>query len=47
MSFLDTAIEYTESLFYEIQEKLPIKAHRKAPAYFIVLGSNMSYSSQE
>ena len=42
MSFLDAAIEYSESLFREIQSNLPIKVHRKAPAYFNLL----SYSSR-
>lgn len=34
MSFLDTALEYSESLFRDIQSDLPIRVHRKAPAGF-------------
>lgn len=45
MSFLDAAIEYSESLFREIQSNLPIKVHRKAPAYFNRFGRDMSYAS--
>ena len=30
-----TAIEYSESLFHEIQSELPIKVHRKAPDWFV------------
>ena len=45
MSFLDAAIEYSVSLFREIQSNLPIKVHRKAPAYYNRFGRDMSYAS--
>lgn len=45
MSFLDAAIEYSESLFRDIQTNLPLKVHRKAPAYFNRFGRDMSYAS--
>ena len=45
MSFLDTALEYSNSLFCDIQATLPQKVHRKAPAWFDRYGKGMSYAS--
>ena len=45
MSFLDTAVKYSEELFYEIQNLLPRKVHKKAPEYFNRFGRDMSYAS--
>lgn len=45
MSFLDTALEYSESLFRDIQTTLPQKVHRKAPAWFDRYGKDLSYAS--
>ena len=45
MSFLDTALEYSQSLFRDIQSDLPIKVHRKAPAWFDRFGKDMQYAS--
>lgn len=45
MSFLDAALEYSESLFREIQSSLPLKVHRKAPAWFDRYGKDMSYAA--
>ena len=44
MNFLNTAIEYSESLFREIQSELPIKVHRKAPDWFNRYGKDMFYA---
>lgn len=44
MGFLDQALDYSESLFREIQSSLPIKVHRKAPVYFERFGKNMEYA---
>ena len=49
LSFLDDAIEYSDSLFRQIQRELPIRVHRDAPAYFnrygkcIILKGPMSF----
>ena len=45
MSFLDTALEYSESLFREINTHLPTKLHRKAPAWFNRFGKGLFYTS--
>lgn len=42
--FLDSAIEYSESLFRDIQTELPLKVHRKAPDWFSRYGKDMSYA---
>lgn len=44
MSFLDTAIEYSESLFREIQVTLGTKAYRRAPKWFDQFGKGMLYA---
>lgn len=44
MSFLDQALDYSESLFREIQSTLPFKVHRKAPKWFSRFGKDMDYS---
>lgn len=44
MSFLDQALDYSESLFREIQNTLPFKVHRKAPKWFSRFGKDMDYS---
>ena len=44
MSFLDQALEYSESLFLEIQSSLPLKVHRKAPSWFNQFGKDMDYA---
>lgn len=45
MSFLDSALTYSESLFRDIERTLPQKIHRKAPAWFDRFGKDMSYAS--
>jgi len=45
LSFLDDAIEYSDSLFRQIQRDLPIRVHRDAPAYFDRYGKGMSYAA--
>ena len=45
LSFLDDAIEYSDSLFRQIQRELPIRVHRDAPAYFNRYGKGMSYAA--
>ncbi len=45
LSFLDTALEYSESLFRDIKTSLPQKVHRKAPAWFDRFGKEMFYAS--
>lgn len=45
LSYLEMAIDYSESLFRDIQFTLPIKIHKKAPSYFNKYGKNMSYAS--
>ena len=44
MSFLDQALEYSESLFREIQSSLSLKVHRKAPSWFNQFGKDMDYA---
>jgi len=45
MSFLDAALKYSETLFHELQATLPIKVHRKAPAWFDRFGKDMSFAA--
>ncbi len=45
MGFLDDAVDYSESLFREIQTTLPFKVHREAPSWFDRFGKNMSFAS--
>ena len=45
LSFLDDAIEYSDSLFRQIQRELPNRVHRDAPAYFDRYGKGMSYAA--
>ena len=45
LGFLDSALEYSESLFREIQSDLPFKVHRKAPDWFDKFGEGMLYAS--
>ena len=45
MSYLEYAIEYSETLFREIQSMLHLKVHREAPPYFDKYGKGMSYAS--
>ena len=44
MSFLDQTLEYSESLFREIQSSLSLKVHRKAPSWFNQFGKDMDYA---
>lgn len=43
-SFLDSAEKYTEELFNDIKNTLPISPKRRAPEYFARYGHNMFYS---
>lgn len=45
VNFLDTALEYSASLFKDIQASLPMKVHRKAPTWFDRFGQDMFYAS--
>lgn len=45
LSFLDSALEYSENLFRDIQSSLPMKVHRPAPAWFDRFGKGMSYAA--
>lgn len=41
----DTAIEYAEQLFKEIQDNLPIKVKKDAPSHFERYGPGLLYSA--
>ena len=45
LGFRETAIEYSEQLFKEIQTNLPIKLKKDAPAHFEMYGKGLFYSS--
>ncbi len=45
MSFKDSAVEYSENLFRDIENTLHLKAKMKAPAYFQRYGKGLLYSS--
>lgn len=40
----ESAIEYVESLFDEIEKSLPIRTKRRAPNYFSRYGENLYYA---
>ncbi|MBR4757364.1 MAG: hypothetical protein IK084_01010 [Bacteroidaceae bacterium] len=44
-SFEDYAIEYVTDLFADIEQNLPTKSKKPAPAYFERYGKNMFYAS--
>ena len=45
LGFKDSAIEYSEQLFREIQATLPIKVQKGAPSFFDRYGANLYYSA--
>ena len=45
MGFKDTALEYSEQLFRDIQTNLPIKMGKGASAYFERFGKDIFYSA--
>ena len=45
MGFKDTALEYSEQLFRDIQTSLPIKIGKGASAYFERFGKDLFYSA--
>ena len=45
LGFKDTAIDYAEQLFRDIQQNLPIKVKKDAPSYFERFGPGLFYSS--
>jgi hypothetical protein len=42
--FEDTALQYVEDLFSDIENTLPTKVKKSAPAYFNRYGKGMSYA---
>lgn len=44
-SFEDQAIAYVTDLFADIEQNLPTKSRKPAPAYFEKYGKNMFYAS--
>ena len=45
LGFKDTALEYSEQLFRDIQTNLPIKIRKGASAYFERFGKDLFYSA--
>ena len=45
LGFMDTAVEYSEQLFREIQTLLPVKLKKGAPSYFKRYGTDLLYSA--
>ena len=45
LSFRETAIEYAEQLFKDIQDNLHVKLKKDAPAHFERYGKGLFYSS--
>lgn len=43
--FKDEAIHYSESLFQDIHNRLPIKVKKGAPAYYARYGKDLFYSA--
>ena len=44
-SFEENAIEYVTDLFADIEQNLPTKSRKPAPAYFDKYGKNLYYAS--
>ncbi len=43
--FEDAAVQYVRDLIFDIEETLPIRASKEAPAYFNSYGKGMRYAS--
>ncbi|MBR4805995.1 MAG: hypothetical protein IK042_05790 [Bacteroidales bacterium] len=45
VNFYDEAVEYSQSLFLEVHNTLPVCVHRTAPPYFEKYGKDLLYAS--
>ena len=45
LGFKDAAIQYSESLFRDIHDRLPVKVKKGAPVYYARYGKDLYYSA--
>jgi len=45
LGFMDAALQYSEQLFRDIYDNLPIKVRKGAPTYFERYGTDLFYSA--